>query len=762
MPCKLCFFTIYVRSAAGILLRLPFILGLVVPALFTNVNAQTIEEVIVTAQKRAESMQDISVSVTAFNQDSLDRQGVGDIWDIVNKVPTMNLQAPNGVVWGFMRGTGNSNPTAGGDSSLTFHYDGIYMTFPTAALVDMWDVERVEILRGPQGTLYGRNATGGSINIIPKRPTDELDMAADITAGSDSLIRFRGAFNPPKTGALSTRIAASYINRDGYQNNLEPGFDNTDEDDSWMVRIMSGLELGDRGELLVTLLGAETNAAVSSPLRFGDSYSGLYGRFISNPKPTDPRTSRKDVVEENKFKTYGVTGNLELDFNAMTFRAIAAYYEVDRFNHSDWDGSELNHLDFIDEDNIEQTSVELQLLSNTDGRWEWIVGAYWAEMDNARLNDILVNGSLRIPLPFPPGVPPSVQVYLFGELEATSYALFGQASYDLTNRLKLTGGFRYSWDEKKNSAVNYQGPAVLYDVDNLLPPFTVYGGFDEEWDEPMGRVALDWHLSDTNMLYASVSRGYKAGGFQTNAISPMDPGAPPSTQPAAGPEFIWSYEIGAKNTFLDERLLLNAALYYAQYDDIQQMKFFPGSFAPGFFNVGDGDALGIDLEWIALVGDNLRIDGSVGYIDTEYDGSLEVDMAKCGVAPPFFCPPPASTSGNQFVATPEWSLNIGAEYGFPAPGGRLLGRIDLQHRSRTYYTLFEDAGRSQAAYEKIDVRLVYETNDGHWTAEVYGHNITDKDTVHTMFSGSSLLGSDSPVVWYAAPLTWGIRLGYRY
>ena len=206
--------------------------------------ADVLEEVVVTAQKREQSLQDVPLSMSAFTQDALDKKGIAGLMDVVDNVPTMQIQVPNGVVWAFMRGTGNSNPTAGGDNSLAFHYDGVYMGYSTAALVNLWDVERLEILRGPQGTLYGRNATGGSINVIPNRPQEEFQGSVDAAFGDFSTFALRGMVNPGSWGSVRTRMAFSHQQHDGYQENLLPGGADGDEDDSWMLRLLADFDLG--------------------------------------------------------------------------------------------------------------------------------------------------------------------------------------------------------------------------------------------------------------------------------------------------------------------------------------------------------------------------------------------------------------------------------------------------------------------------------------------------------------------------------------
>ncbi len=735
-----------VASALGRAVLL-LLCGAAVPGL---VAASEIEEILVTAEKRVQSAQDVPIAITAFSQDSLDKQGIEDIWGVAGKVPSLHLSAPNGVLWAFMRGTGNSNPTAGGDNSVAFHFDGVYLGLASAALTDIWDIDRVEVLRGPQGTLYGRNATGGSINIVPNRPSKEFEAFGDLTLGDYNLRRVRGVVNPGGNETLRSRVAFEYTKRDGYQKNLVPGHSASDADDSWMVRVGTDFTLSDSTELQITLLGAKTDAPVSAPVRPGAVYPAFYNGAAPGVKPTDPRQVRKDLVESNKFETYGATANLSIQGESTEFRGILAYYDIKRENHSDWDGSEVDELDFKDADKVKQTSLELQLMSKGDSRLEWIVGAYAFGMKNKRLNDILVGGFIPVS-PFP------IRVVLKGDLDVKSYAVFGQASYRLSDDVKMTLGVRRAWDHKQNDASNYQGPAVLYGTP-IGDSITAVGGYNRKWGKPMGKFSVDWAVTKDNLLYGTFSRGYKSGGFQAYGLDPADG---PGGTPAAEPETVNSFEVGSKNTFLDNRVQLNVAAFVAKYNNIQQINFVPGSFAPDVANIAGGTAKGVEIDWIIALPGNGQIDGGFGYIDTAYDSSVEYDIASCSPLPPFACPAPKDIKGNQFVSTPTTNFNLGAQYTFGTQVGDVTARVDLSNRSRTYYSLFKDVGRSQKAYTKLDARLMYQHTNG-WNGEVYVDNITNENVIHTMFSGSSLLGSDVPVAWYAPPRTFGVRVGYHF
>lgn len=727
-----------------------------------------IDEIIVTAQKREESAQRVSVAVSAFDQEQLDRSGVNNINDLSLLVPSLQLSTLQGVTWIFMRGSGNSNPTAGGDNGVAFHYDGVYIGFATAALSDLWDVERVEVLRGPQGTLYGRNSTGGSINVIPNRPGDSFEGSADVTYGDYDLTRVRAAVNLPQMGILRSRLAATYTDRGGYQTNLYPGGQSElDTDHSWSLRGSFGLDFSERTDLLLTLVGAESYGPISAPVRVGDDYPAVHDQIAAaygltrEPKSTDPRTVNIDTPESTFYQTLGATATLNHDFGPVNFRAIASDYHIVQDTLTDFDGSEINLLDFRNKDEIDQYSFEAQLISNGSGPVEWIVGASYFNLTNQRDTTVDIFHDARAvapPLPFG-GI--GGVTFVNADFDSNSTAVFGQVGYSFDPMWKLSVGLRYTWDEKSNSlessvTADPYNPVVaglLASMGIVVPPglppgfrlqIPQQGGRGAEWEAPMGRVALDFSPTDHNLLYASVSRGYKSGGFEVNDIR----------NPPTEAETVWAYEIGSKNDFFDRQLRLNASVFYNVSSDIQSYLFQPGEINAVYTSVGDGTAWGVEFDYQALLTDDFRLNGSVGYIHSEYDGANTIDVANLAAGA-------QSIAGNSYLNTPEWSISTGAEYDFHLPMGILTARADWAYRSRSYFTLFEKETESQASYSKVDLRLILTAANERWNVEGYVNNATDEDVIRSMIVPGGDLGA-TPYAWYAPPRTWGVRLGVRF
>lgn len=720
-------------------------------------TTEGIAEIVVTAERRETSLQRTSVAVSAFDQGELDKSGARDIRALTSQVPSFQISAPQGIAWLFLRGAGNSNPTAGGDNGVAFHYDGVYMGFPAAGLADIWDVERVEVLRGPQGTLYGRNSTGGSINIIPARPGAEAETFGDLTLGDYDLLRARGVANIPITDSLRTRASFTVTERGGYQRNLfSQSNSSLDDLHSYVGRLVTEAELGPDTRFTLTLMKARATGALSSPVRkngYSSIHTGIadaYGLSIA-PQPDDPRESRKDTPEDATYETFGATGTLTHQFSELTAKVVAAYYNISNETLSDFDGTELDLDTFYGLDKVRQGSVEAQLLSPSSGRFTWIVGGSYFHLWNRRVNEVvLFRAANRTNI--------GGTVSASGRLWTDSIAAFGQASYRLSDELKLTAGGRWTWDEKRN----YAEASTPVDPTLLgLPPSTFgltsyptgfrvtrtrpTGGHDENWSAPMGRVALDYQATADNFLYASVSRGYKSGGLET-----YDSQTPPTE-----PETVWSYEIGSKNYFLDRRLQLNLAAFYASTQDIQNFAFEAGSPLPSFTNIGDGDAYGVEVDYRALITEALRLSGSVGYLHTSYDGTESLDVANTAAGL-------QSTAGNRFVNSPEWSASTNLEYDIETSAGTFTPRVDWTYRGRTYFTIFEKPDESQGSYSKFDLKLIFRDLAQRWSAEAFVNNVTDKDVINTMLVPGGDQGPDSPLVWYDPPRTYGMRLGYRF
>ena len=507
------------------------------PTALVAQESRVIEEILVTAEKREASVQDTPIAITAYSYEELELRGIEGIEDLQFSAPNLvishNSQSP--VTYAYIRAIGSDQLVAGFDPGVAYHVDGIYVGQPSAMPVDLWDMERVEVLRGPQGTLYGRNTTGGAINVITKGPGDALDGNVDVTVGNYDRIRLRGAVGGPiADDRVGGRVAFIYDEADGYQRN-EVGPD-ADATDHWALRGKLDFRLGEGANLELTAQRFENEGNQGQKRR--ESFDGIPVYAGALPNPSDPRKVAKDWEEKLDLENTFLSAKLDWDLGAVRLVALTGYIENEWFQTMDIDMSS-NALQF-QEWNMEtdQFSQELQLISNTDGPFEWIIGAFYFDEDLD--TDYLFEDSSPFGFTFMNG----------GELETTSWAVYGQASYDFSGAgvpLRLTGGLRYTEDEKK------------IDEFQIIPQFGVdFAGTDKaSWDEVTGKLGLEWFVSENVMSYASYSRGYKGGGFSIGQFDVYDP------------EIVDSFELGLKSEFLNGRARVNASAFYNDYQDLQ-------------------------------------------------------------------------------------------------------------------------------------------------------------------------------------------------
>lgn len=742
-----------------------------------------IEEIIVSATKRDEGLQDVPVSVTAFSQDEMDKRGYSNLQGVQEATPNLNFSvqsAGQNVARVTLRGIGTETLVGGGDPGVALHIDGIYVGRNSVAAGDIFDIQRVEILRGPQGTLYGRNATGGSINIITKRPTDELEGNADVTYGNYDALRVRGVVNVPLTDNISSRLALYSDKHDGYIENLfDTGRDSNDRNNQGGRAQL--LWKGDSGnEILVrgyyssyggvgpgtVFLGDDIATANGYPAAYLVDVSAgpvpppgapiladLYGNVTTVsgdpvlPRPTDIHKVRKDAPEFLDQTIKGV--DLEASFNlsdGVLLRSLSSFQKNDNEILVDADGSELPIETRQRRNEAKQFSQEFNLLSQNDSAFQWLLGAYYYHEElTETFRTTTPAGLLPVAFPLPPGATPGgggLGQIRIANHEVDSYALFAQLSYDLTDRLTVTGGVRHTWDKKNQSReiggiVGFSNN-IQFMSGAIGPQAPDSGSVD--FSEFTYRVSLDYSVTDNNMLFASYARGYKSGGFDFNGgqIVGVDDQVP------YNPEFVDAFEVGSKNKFLDNRVLLNLTGFYYDYKDLQVFRLT--GFGPLTDNAAQSTIWGIEAETELAVTDAFHIDGSLGYLDATYD-EYTIDI------------PPTDFSGNRLNYAPKWTAHAGAEYTVPVGDKELIGRVDWSYRSDTFFDRANSAFDMQEAYSLVNARV--RLNAESWYLDLFANNIADKDYVTGQLINPPF-SCGCRTVNVGAPRTYGATFGVRF
>lgn len=742
----------------------PFCLSFIALALLSIVlpaNAQTPEEknassrnklevIEVTAQKRAESLQEIPIAVSALNEDALQQSGFDGVEDLSFLVPSLQLGNFGPTTFLSIRGIGSENTTGGSDPGVALHVDGVYVGRPVGALFSAFDAERVEVLRGPQGTLYGRNATGGSVNLLSKKPEEEFSGKIDATIGNYNRKRIRGAINVPLTDTINARFVGFAEDRDGFTENSVVGGTEANDAENYGFRGHVNFDITDTFSLLlsgtvVNNKGVGSQAEQRDPFAVGPLAGPgpeslrLIQDTNGNPVINDLTAFKegKDAAEsqDNEFKLFSAT--LDWEFDNFLIKAITGIVESEYTSVQDNDQTPVAIQVLTVEESAEQISQEIQFISNTDSDFRWIAGLYYFNEDVVRFSSLggprfdAVTGFLNANVP---NFSEDTSFRIGGDIETTSVAIFAQGTYDFTENLSLTAGIRYTDDEKKGFNRNIIFAPLVVDAVNV------------EAQETTGKLALDWQLESDILLYSSFARGYKSGGVNQTTI------AASGSNPIFKPEFVDTIELGLK-TQLWETLRLNIALYNSDYTDLQFQVF--GEFGPEAGNAGEATITGLEVEWTWLLGDIWSFDGSFATTDAEYDTLITGP----GAANDF--------SGNVLPRTPDITYNLGlnAEWDLE-DGSYVMARFDVSYTDEIYY---EFTNRSQSLaedYYNLNFRTFWTSADEKYNVEFYVTNLTDEVQEGNILVGFSLGdeagGPGQEYITYNAPRQIGVTVGYQF
>lgn len=700
--------------------------------------AAQIEEIRVTAERREAFLQETPISITAFTGDQLRLKGIQTSEQLSGFTPALQVQRDViGKV--VIRGIGTENFTVAGDPGVALNLDGTYISRSSVAIFDLFDMERVEVLRGPQGTLYGRNATGGAINFITQKPTDEFDMDFQFDAGDYDKLRFEGAVGGPIVdGVLNGRIATLVFDRDGFTDNKFPGvgrgLDELDSRDLFAVRGSLSSEIGRLSlDFRVDYYDDDSNPI---PYKYTDDplvFSAQPGSPYSNPLASQERDVSQgyetDLLNGRSADSVGswdqtgasLTAAWDLG-NDLTLKSISAYRNFQFTWLNDGDGIEEFLVNYYQDDDSDLYTQELQLLSDGDGAWTWILGAYFLYEDS--------DTDTAIPLAeFGSGV------YYVGDAETTAYAGFGQVNWQFADRWSLTAGARYSYEEKE----------VDYSTTIFAPP-SIRIDDDDDWDSITPKVGIDFFLNEDVMFYGSITKGFKSGGYNLIAV-----------QSSYDDEEVWSYEVGSKGTYFDGRLLLNASAFYYDYDDLQVGKVI--NLSAVIENAAEATIYGAEIEATALVTDQLQFDLGLSLLNTEYDDFETEDPGLPAGAGD------VNLEGNDLPRSPEYSGYVSGLYALPLPNQASLEFwVNLQFTDEQFFTAFNRSNVMEDSYELLNAKLTYVTDDQRWRFTLYGDNLTDEDYyTNALESGVPTPGVDPVVPQYflGAPRTWGVQVRYR-
>lgn len=749
-------------------------------------DATVLEEVVVTAEKRTSTVQETPISISAFSGADLVNAGVNDSYGLSNLTPGLTIQEEViGKV--VIRGVGTENYTVGSDPGVAIHKDGGYIARSSVAVFDFYDINRIEVLRGPQGTLYGRNASGGVINILSNEPTDQFEGYVKVDVGDYNKRRVEGALNLPMSETASARLSVLYAERDGYSKNVfagspalapdpvtgfpgspaipsakERGLDELDTQDLTSVRAQFKASLADNLELLVQ---GEWSRDDSLPpgWKYFDEPPYWFDAFTNGQLTFDAANAIDQNIRDLRTVSQGFETNipgtdrtvpsisrsdqdsylarLTWDLGSMTFTSLSTYRKIDFSWINDGDGFDTFFVTYFQTDASKQFTQEFQLASAGDGNLEWILGAYYLDEDAETFTGIPFVWNIFGPAPY---------ILWDGVSNTEALGLFGQATYAVSDKLKVTAGLRYNKDEK-------QGDLVYNLFGFVLPPpsgDSWKDSLNDSWDAVTPKLALDYQFTDDVLGYVSATRGFKSGGFNLiGAQGPYDP------------EELWSYEAGLKTRLADGRVIANIGAFYYDYKDMQVGKVVNTSVVVA--NAAAATITGAEIELRALLGSGFEVNAGVALLDTKYDEFITEDPAwpgDAGCGTLVAAPRTISLKGCELPRAPEFQGSLGISWTRAlGNGGELYVRGDYAYRGDQYFTQFNRDIVGQDAYGLLGARVTYTAPDERWYVTAWGDNLSDKDYFVTVLeSGVAPAGTVVPQAVIGAPRTYGLSIGFNF
>jgi iron complex outermembrane receptor protein len=720
-----------------------------------------LQEVIVTAQKREQSLQDVSLAVSAIDSTTLTENFVLSLEDVQHIAPSMTFGNSLGFAKIFIRGIGLNEQTTGIDPSVALHVDGAVINQPVGHFTSVFDLDRVEILRGPQGTLYGRNATGGSVNLITAKPTDTFEGYARATVGNFDLFVAEAALSGPLGPRIKGRVAMRANDRSGYGINEATGTD-VDDADTIAARAHLQFDLSDDIDLLLSgEIFDESDRALGLKFKretytdwasFPPAQAALARPIGLGGFPVRTRNFASEFDPSSDIETWGTTATLTWRLGErFTLVNIGNYRDVESTFIQDLDMSAIaNGVDTTGQPpsiqtrfiSSHQASDELQLQFSSDALNGLFALFYFKE---GLIGD---NRSGQTP---GTRTEPIQRVVLVGEGEAESFAAFAHVTYDINDRLAVKAGGRYT-DEKRS--ISNVGRIQLIQNGMLGTILNQALQDEESFNEFTMLGGVEWRPKEDALLYYTYSEGFKAG---VGLLGQFETGI-------AEPETVQSHEIGVKSEWLAGRLLANAAVFHYNLQNLQLGRTLPDP-ARGFINRFEnaaglkGDGVETELNWIAT--DRLQFRAAVDYLDAKFTRFQTVDQFNPLLAiTPMGTAPLTDYTGNRPRNSPEWSYSVGGEFTAPlANEARLTLAADLAYRGEQFFSEFNDPVEGTRAYTLLDARLRYRSANDRWSASVWGKNLTDE----LVESGSFAVSLSRTIGrTYLPPRTYGVTFEYKF
>jgi iron complex outermembrane receptor protein len=652
-----------------------------------------LEEIIVTAERREASIQDTPLAVSAMTSEVIEQRGITNVSTLSALVPNLAVTttpASSTSSTIYIRGIGSGEPVLTNDAPVSLYVDGVVVGRQTGAEFDLVELERVEVLRGPQGTLYGRNTIGGAVNLITAKPADEFGFRQKLSYGSWNQWQARSTLDTGEWGKSGIRAKLSYAHQeqDGYVDDLtapgdvDPGAFELDAvrvalgfDRKGPFRADYAFDYNNRDSIAPAFQATVLAPPVAALLNSSPAFGGA-APLVSTDRLDKVRFDDEGLITD---KVSGHTLRLEFDLGDETLlRSLTGYRKWENVNRGDeLDGQAgiraftvspailappyafiptgvqtISLFTSTNERDQDQWSQEIDLIGNIGERIDYVAGVFYFTEDAYERNPQFPTIAIPMPPPLPPAIAVPIQALLDYDHGSDSQAAFGQVTYDLTDRLSLTGGLRYTRDEK-----------------HLVQRSPYVRDFERSFDQWNWSATLDYAASDEVMSYLRIATGYKAGGFNAR-----------SSNAGFDPEDLTSYEVGVKSELFDRRLRLNAAAFYVEHEDLQVQQFQAGSGGAISVTVNAGKAnyMGVEVEFDALLAQGLTLSGALGYIDREYDEFLILDPATNTIVD--------VADSARFTYAADTTASVSMQYAFPRFDlGQFSARLEYNYRGKVYF-----------------------------------------------------------------------------
>lgn len=692
------------------------------------------DEIVVTARRTAERLQDVPGAVTALSGAALEEKGVTDVASIESYIPNATFYPRGGSANSaavFIRGVGQTDDLFMFDSGVGIYLDDVYVGRVQGSLFELIDIERVEVLRGPQGSLYGKNTSGGALKIVSKRP-DLLEVSgnAAVTLGNYDYLSGKATLNLPiVTDKLGVRANVLRVSRDGFVDNV---FDGRDLQTRDFLGFQGSLLARPSGNLRLSISAdyGKDDSIPAAPTPIIDFEYPPIGSFPALP----PRKSSSSQPLYYKTQNWGLNGTAEMDIGDVRLKSITAFRELEFDNAIDYIGSPINLISAKQTQVSDQFSQELQANMSIGEVAEIVTGLFY--MRERSETAYIIPNTIVVPVApdFALGLP-NTSLY-DASLQTNSYAVFAHGVFNLTDRLSVSAGIRYSHDEKSYDAEL---------ANDVFPTANFAYDLEGGWSKWLPKAGIEYKLTPDHLLYASYATGFKSGGFNPRATSAF-------FAQRYDPESNDTFELGLKSSLADGKLVLNAAAFYNVFDDFQAniRVLDPGTglFSGLFANTSGYKSHGLELELLAQPTRGLSVNAHVAYFSDDF-ASFETGLF-------------GNLKDKELPSAPKWNGTVSADYEFAVGDlGTLQFGGDVAYRSSTFTSLANDPRFVREAHAIVNGRITYRHRAGGWSMFVQGRNLTNK-TVLLDGTADLIASYGTAAKYYNDPrtITAGVRFDF--